>query len=77
VTAIKAPMSTAVVPTLSRRDWSLATRWWKPETGIGRACNGCGGRLCNEAPMGKWPGRVVCLLGCARTVAWISATGWE
>ncbi len=71
------PEGHVALPVLRMSDWSRVRRWWRPEAGIPRHCPSCGARLANEPPQWERFGRVYCLLGCARQVAWISSAGWE
>lgn len=76
VKAHGAPANHVALPTLTRADWDARTRWWRPETGIERRCPTCGSGLSNEPPQAQRYGRVFCLLGCTRQVAWVSSVGW-
>jgi hypothetical protein len=65
------------LPVLRMSDWSRAARWWRPELGIPQRCPTCRSRLAVEAPEGQRFGRVLCALGCAREVAYVSSIGWN
>ena len=73
----EAPEGHVERPVLRMSDWSRARRWWRPELGIPERCPTCSSRLGVEAPEGDIYGRVVCVIGCGREVAWVSSIGWN
>jgi len=73
----EAPEGHVERPVLRMSDWSRARRWWRPELGIPERCPTCGSGLGVEAPVAARFGRVVCVIGCGREVAWVSSIGWN
>lgn len=71
------PADHVPLPTVRMSDWNRERRWWKPETGIPRRCVACNARLMVDPPLWERYGRVACLVGCGREVAYISSVGWH